>query len=883
MSLTPETRLGPYEVLGAIGAGGMGEVYRARDTKLNRVVAIKVLPEAFARDAERLARFTREAQMLAALNHPNIAHIYGLEEAGPVRALVMELVEGEDLSARIARGPLPPGDALPIARQIAEALETAHEQGIIHRDLKPANIKVRADGTVKVLDFGLAKAMEPVSGPRVDLANSPTITTPAMMTGAGMILGTAAYMAPEQARGKAVDKRADIWAFGVVLYEMLTGRRAFEGEEISDVLASVLTRDPNLTALPGTTPASVRQLLGRCLDKDPKRRLRDIGEARLQLDNAIAGRPDASSAATPAAISTTLPRSRVLWLAVPIASLVAASAAWFVKPATSAPAIRLSIALAAGDQVTTPPAISRDGRMVAYAAGHTGATSKLYLRTLEDFTPRVVADSAGALLPFFSPDGRSIAFFAGGKLRRAPVTGGAATVLTSTPDPRGGVWSDDGRLVYVPGFTAGIWRIAEEGGTPEQLTKPDGVDAGYSHTFPQRLPGTDDLLFSFWGRTFYEALLSTKTKTWRPVTADLGSFLFAAGTYTSSGHLLLNDGAGGVRAAAWTSGTATLARPETVVLDNVHWVASGEPPWIRVADNGSAIYVRSNPSDRHLVWVDRQGRASQLPGDASLFSHASVSRDGRRVTYGFNQALWVEDLATGARTRVLSDVSTITGVWLPGDERIVVSSPMSGDWELYTVGTHGHSEPKLLLKKRFTQHPLDAAPDGTVVYLERHPVTGADLWTLAPDGKTSPLVVTPFNETSARVSADGRYVAYVSDESGRNEIYAVPMSGKGDRVTVSIEGGNGPVWSRDGRELFYRAGDDLMSVDVRMTPSLVLGERRKLLDLSAYDPAYFHEFDVSADGQKFLLIRTDSASRPVRLDVMLNWFEELKSKMNSVR
>jgi serine/threonine-protein kinase len=710
---------------------------------------------------------------------------------------------------------------------------------------------------------------------------SPTITSPAMMTGVGMILGTAAYMSPEQARGKAADKRADIWSFGVVLYEMLTGRRPFEGEEITDVLASVLTREPDASALPGTTPASVRQLLRRCLDKDPKRRLRDIGEARLQLDNAIAGHADPSSIATPAAMPAA--PSRVLWLALPVVALAAAAGAWIFKPEAAAPTTHLSIALPPGDQVTTVPAISRDGRVVAYAAGQTTATSKLYVRSLDEAAPREVPGGAGAAYPFFSPDGRSIGFLAARKLQRAEVAGGGATVIAPAPSGWGGPWGDDDRIVYNPNFSTGLWRVAADGGTPEQLTKPDGADAGYAHVFPQRLPGTNDLLFMFWGKTFYPALLPAATGTWRPLTGNLGTFSNGAGTYSANGYLLVKDRSGGVRGVAWDPGVTTLVNPETLVREDVNFVLGNERPWLNVSDNGTVVSVPGNPTRRRAVWLDRQGRIVDLPGDPMALTYMAVSYDGRRVSYGGGGAMWIADVATGARTRILTDVNVITGAWLPGDERMVISSNLSGDWELYTIGTGGSGTPALLLKRPFVQHPMDVAPDGTIVFMERHPDTGGDILTVTPDGKASPLVVTPFNESAARVSADGRYVAYASDESGRNEIYAMPMSGKGPRVTLSIDGGTGPVWSRDGQELFYRAGDDLMSVQVTMTPSLVAGERRRLLDLSAFDPGYFHEFDVSADGQRFLLIRTEPASRPLRLDITLNWFDELTRKMTSVR
>ena len=873
MALTSGTRLGVYEITGAIGAGGMGEVYRARDTKLNRDVAIKVLPELFATDPERLARFTREAQTLATLNHPNIAHIHGLDESGHVRALVMELVPGDDLSVLIARGPIPLAEALPIARQIAEALEAAHESGIIHRDLKPANVKVRPDGTVKVLDFGLAKALAP-EGASAAADHSPTLT--ARATQMGMIIGTAAYMAPEQAKGKAVDKRADIWAFGVVLYEMLAGRRAFDGDDTSTTLASVLMKDPEWTALPAATPPAIRALVARCLVKDPRQRLRDMGDARLQLEDALAGRGEpAPPVIAPLGVAK---RGRPAWqlaTAMGMIAAAAAAAAWFAKPSSTPPALmRLSIAMPPGEQVTTAPAISADGRLVAYAAGRTAATSQLYLRPLDDFAARAVAGSAGAQYPFFSPDGRTIAFFSGGKLRRASVAGGAAIDLASAPMPWGGTWDLEGRIVFTTGLGSGLWRVPADGGVPEQLTKPDGAARGYAHVFPQRLPGTRDLLFGFWGQTFYGALLSAEDRTWREVTTPARG-MAAVYLFTASGHLLRSDGAGGVMAGRWDPATTSPVTPETPVLENVNWALITERSWIAVSDTGTAAYVPGNPGNRHLVWVDRQGQVSQLPGEASRLHQATLSRDGRRVVYGSISSQWVVDLVTGTRTRVVSDVRSWHGGWLPGDDRLVVSSNKDGDWDLYTVSAGG-GDLTPLLKKPFAQHVQAVAPDGSIVYLERQPATGSDLWTLTPDGRTSALVVTPFNESASSISADGRFMAYVSDESGRDDVYAIPASGQGPRVTVSIDGGTGPVWSRDGRELFYRAGDDLMSVQVRTTGPLALGERRKLLDLSRYDSGYVHEFDVSPDGQRFLLIRTEAQSRPTRLDIVVNWFDELK-------
>ena len=866
--------LGSYQVVAKLGEGGMGVVYRARDTRLNRDVAIKVLPPSFAGDAERVARFTREAQTLAALNHQNIAQVYGLETTADVACLCMELVDGDDLSALVAGGPVAPADALNIARQLADALETAHEQGIVHRDLKPANIKVRPDGTVKVLDFGLAKVWtrDQESGGQ---ANSPTLT--ARATEAGIILGTAAYMAPEQAKGRAVDKRADIWAFGVVLHEMLTGRRAFEGESVAETLGLIFSRELDLTTLPDATPIALKQLIARCLVKDPKRRLRDMGEARLQIEDAIAGR----AAPAPAPVTQApAPRSWPTWqiaAALVLVAGAAAAATWIAGPSPAPPSVRLSIALLPGEQVTTVPAISTDGRLIAYAAGRTAASSQLYVRALDEDAPRPIPNSTGALYPFFSQDGRTIAFFAGGKLRRASVTGAAVVDLAAAATAWGGTFDSDGRIVYTTGLGSGLWRMPADGGTAEQLTKPDGAAKGYAHVYPQRLPGTRDLLFSLWGQTFFGAELSASTGTWRQVTPAVRQ-LAGVAVWVPGGFLVGNDGSGTLVAARWTPGAPAVA-PLTPVIENVQWGLSTERSWVSVAENGTAVYVPGNPTARNLVLVDRRGNVTKVPGDPEAIGQATFSRDGRRIVYGSLKSQWIVDLDTGARTRLISDFRAYHGGWLPGDRRIVLSSNKEGDWELYTMSASG-GEATPLLQRPFAQHVQAVLADGTILFLDRHPVTGPDLWTLSPDGTAAPFLATPANEESANVSPDGRYVAYMTDATGRNEVFVLPRSGKGEPVAVSINGGTGPLWSRDGKELFYRAGDDLVSVDVKTAGSLVLGERRKLLDLSTYDSGAWHEFDVSPDGQRFLLIRTDPAARPYRLNIITNWIEELRRKVS---
>jgi eukaryotic-like serine/threonine-protein kinase len=875
MPLARGTRLGSHEIVALLGAGGMGEVYRARDTKLGRDVALKILPDVFGRDAERLARFEREAKTLASLNHPNIAQVYDAGQTAAAAYLVMELVEGEDLSAHIARGPMAPAEVLAIAKQIALALDAAHEQTVIHRDLKPANIKVRADGTVKVLDFGLAKALDGGPDDRALQANSPTLTNRA--TEAGVILGTAAYMAPEQAKGRAVDKRADIWAFGCVLHEMLTGQRAFEGESVAETLGLIFARDPHslVASLPPTTPAALRSVIARCLVKDPRERLRDIGDARQLIDEAIAGRGETTAVGADAPRKPSAPWvGPARLLAVPTLVAIAAAAGWFARPTPFRSTLRLSMALPSGEQVTTVPAISADGRVVAYAAGRTPGSSQLYLRALDDFAARPVANSADALYPFFSADGRTIAFFSGGKLRRASVDGGAPIDIASAPAPYGGTFDADGRIVFVPGLNSGLWRVSADGGQPEQLSKPDGVAAGYAHVYPQRLPGTRELLFCFWGQTFYNAVFSLDTGKWREVTPPTKALTGC--TITAPGYLVANDGGGNVAVAAWTPSMTSPVNVTTPAIERVYWALTNELSWLNVSDNGTAVYVPGNPEKRNLVWIDRQGRATAFPGEPAPYYQATLSSDGRRVVAGGMASQWILDVATGARRRVVSDARTLLGGWLPGNERIVLSSNKDGDWDLYTIAANG-GDLTPLFKKPLTQHVMAVGTDGTVIYLERQPVTGGDLWKLAPDGTSSPVVVTPFNETGASISADGRYVAYSSDEAGRSDVFAIPISGKGERTMISLNGGMGPTWSRDGRELFYRAGDDLMSVAVNTTGALKLGERRKLADLSGYDAGQFHEFDVSPDGQRFLLIRTDPSSRPVRLDIIVNWLDELKA------
>ncbi len=610
MILDAGTRLGQYEVLAPLGSGGMGEVYRARDTKLGRDVALKVLPDAFTLDRERIARFKREAQVLASLNHPNIAAIYGVEDSTNVHALVLELVEGQTLADRIAHGPVPLDEAIAIAGQIADALEAAHEQGVIHRDLKPANIALRPDGTVKVLDFGLAKALEAAPGSS-DPSLSPTITTPAM-TQMGVILGTAAYMSPEQARGRSVDHRADIWAFGVVLFEMLTGQRLHPGETVSDTLASVLKTEPSWNALPPATPSSLRRVLRSCLEKDPRRRLQAIGDRRLLVDDPV--QPTAMSG-SPGVIIAAVAVAAVLAVA-----LLTLSVVHFREPvavATSLPVARVAIALPSESEVAREIpalALSPDGTKLTYVATQGTAAPQLFLRALDGTAAKAIAGTEGAYSPFFSPDGQWIGFFAQGKLKKVPPAGGAAQVLCDAPSGVGGNWAVDDTIYFVPFNTAGVWRVAASGGTPEEVTKLDRSKGEVGHRWPQALPGGKGLIFTVWvGPGWDEKSLQLHVlATGERRVLSQGA---SSGRYVASGHLVYNrDGAQNLMALPFDLARLQVTGGPAVALAEQVWEGGAEGAQFAVSDAGTMAYVPSHPRryERRLVWVDRQGRVEPL-------------------------------------------------------------------------------------------------------------------------------------------------------------------------------------------------------------------------------------------------------------------------------
>jgi len=864
-------RIGHYELGEKLGAGGMGEVYRARDTKLNRDVAIKVLPRAFAQDSERLARFQREAQVLASLNHPNIAQIYGLEGT----ALVMELVEGPTLAERIAQGPMPFDETLAIARQAADALEAAHDQGIVHRDLKPANIKVRSDGAVKVLDFGLAKAMAS-SNASSDPANSPTLTAHA--TQMGVVIGTAAYMSPEQARGKAVDKRADIWAFGVVLLEMLTGSRLFDGESVSDILAAVLTREPDWSSLPATTPPTIRKLLRRCLDRDPKTRLRDIGEARLLLSEA----PELpASTVPPPAVSTG--RSWTVLALVAVASAVLSIGVWttFRRAAQPSGVTRLSITLPPGQVLTgSGPAITSDGRTIAYVAREGDGVSRLFVRDLARYESTVIPNSEGALQPFFSPDGTRIGFFARRKLLTASLSGGPPTPIADASNvPFGGAWGADGTIVYALGLNGGLLRILSSGGKPEQLTEPDGAAKGYAHVWPRFLPGRNSLLFLMWGGLNVEASGGMQTplpaKTWTQVTQGLWTV-----SYAPSGHLLVGADHG-VQAAAFDPGKPERIHPQTFVVEDVVSMPALSESWFAVSDSGTLVYVPGDLFLGNLVWVDRKGSVTPITSKPESSWDLTLSPDGSRALVEQSMAIWVVDLRRGTRNRVTEDNTGMNGypVWNQDGTQVIFASNRSGDWDLYSAPAAGGAAKRLLTKKGL-QLPGSMAPDGTLLFSDRPSGSSADLWTLKTDGTAAPFLVSSAGKAAAQFSPSGKLIAYVSDETGRDEVYVRSFAKPDDVAAVSTEGGRDPRWSSDGKELFYRRSNTFMAATVSSGGPLAVGESRKLFEIpAAVGRTTFHAgYAVGPDG-RFLVQRLDPRAIPTQINVVLNWFEELKAKV----
>jgi eukaryotic-like serine/threonine-protein kinase len=909
LPFAPGTRLGVYEIVAQIGAGGMGVVYRARDTKLNRDVALKVLPELFVSDTDRLARFSREAQTLASLNHPNIAHIHGLEESGGVRALVMELVEGDDLSQHIARGAIPVDEALPIAKQIAEALDDAHRQGIIHRDLKPANIKLRPDGTVKVLDFGLAKALalEQDSSSPTPKSQSPTITSPAILTGLGIVLGTAAYMAPEQAKGRAADKRSDIWAFGCVLYEMLAGRRPFDGEDMTDVLGAVVRLEPDWDAVPSNVPTPVRTLLKQCLVKDRRRRVADMAAVLFVLEH------QAGVAPTVALPSRS---NRIAWFVAALATIMVIATALValrmsrVTPPASEP-VQFNITApekttfggpAGGGTGRAPQlAISPDGRNIVFVAGAQSAF-QLWLRPLASTESRPIQGTEGSAFPFWSPDSQSVGFFAGGKLKKVAIAGGPPVELTDAAAGRGGSWGPNNVIVFDRASGSGLFRVSSGGGVPTAITKlADGEDA---HRWPYFLPD---------GRHFfYTAVTGTCCPPATPGTIKIGSL----DQNEPATALLPADSS-----AIYVFNRMLFARDQTLMAaafdpDRRQLVGDALPVSARistegsryvsasVSENGTLVFASGGALNTQLTWFDRAGKILGTLADGWIDVNLSLSPDERQVALALrsgtaqNLDVWTIDLARNLRNRVTSDARPEgSPVWSPKGTNIVFGTGSRGvggppeKARLIQTPVNGTGAQEALLEAEGTSSqpcggrrqclvmPTDWSADGRFVL---YTLTGtfpstSDIWALPlfGDRKPFPVIQTEFSEGQGVLSPDGRWIAYTSDETGQPNVHIQPFLHPGAKHRISPNGGRNPHWRADSRELFYLdAAGAMTAVPIDLTASPPAGLATTLFSAGAVS-IINNMYAVTKDGQRFLVNRPESAAA-TPLTVIVNWVSTLR-------
>ncbi len=902
----------------------MGEVYLAHDSGLGREVALKVLPSAFADDATRMTRFRREARVLASLNHPNIAAIYGLEESGLTPALVMELVEGSTLAECIAgyspepaspgvatglshqpaddavkssklrgssqRRPLQLGECLEIARQMADALEAAHEKGIIHRDLKPANVKIRPDGVVKVLDFGLAKAFHsPDSG--VNLNQTHALTASIDPDRPGIIVGTASYMSPEQARGEELDKRTDIWSFACVLYELLTGKPAFGKATLSDTFAAILGGEPEWQALPEGLPTSVRTLLRRCLQKDPKLRLHDIADARIEIEDALRRPGDAETLGEQPKSPTRLPR----WVlaGILLASIMAGVLLSTLRraPPRSRVVTRFVVSLPGSDRLalglTPAVALSPDGSLLVYAADHGGVT-QLYLRSMDRLEATAIPGTEGASSPFFSPEGRWLGFFADGRLKKVSLSGGGALVLCNAPFGRGATWAADDTIIFAPSLASGLFRVSAAGGTPQALTTPDHTQGEFGHRWPEILPGGQELLFTIWrGTNADEArigLLSLETGE-RRVLIEGG----AGAHYLPSGHLVYVRG-DQLLAIPFDFRTQQVWGTPAAILEGVSMGGAGAADFSSSLD-GSVAYISGglHLGVGALVWVDRHGAPQPLPLPPRPYVFPRLSPDGRQLAVGItgtNAGLWLYELSRGTLTRLASTSNVPLPIWTPDGKHLTFRPAAGISSNLYSIPADGSGAAEPLLTSENPQWPGSWTPDGKVLAFQQvDPRTGFDIWILRREGELNPqpFLQSPANEGAPAFSPDGHWLAYVSDESGRNEVYVVPFPGPGGKWQISTEGGAEPVWAWNRKELFYRSGSRMMAVTVATQPAFVAAKRQLLFE-GPYEPGFsgagLPNYDITRDGQRFVMIQgTERPSLPTQITVVLNWSEELKARI----
>ncbi len=895
MALTSGSRLGAYEILGPLGAGGMGEVYRARDNRLRRDVAIKVLPPAFAADPDRLARFEQEARAAAALNHPNILAVHDLGQHDGAPFIVTELLEGQSLREALHGGPLAPRKAIVYGAAIAQGLAAAHERGIVHRDLKPDNIFITADGRVKILDFGVAKLTQPdASGDGLTVALTGPSEGLVPATSAGMVIGTVGYMSPEQVRGGVVDSRSDIFSLGVVLYEMLAGRRPFSGNTPADVMSAILKDDAaDLPVSERRIPPALARIVGRCLEKAPPARFQSARDLAFALDALTSPTDSSPFAAEPGLIGATritggrvVPLGAAL-LATVIVGVVVANVSLRMRPAPADQdrVAKLALAFPDGDAIEYAQGleldISADGRNVVFAARH-GEVTQLMLRALDSTTWQPLPGTNDAYSPFFAPDGKSIGFFARGKLRSITIASNETRELADTPIGRGGSWADDGFIYYVPGNTSGIMKVPSGGGTPVSVTMLDRGKGEVSHRWPQVLPNSRAMLLTVWtgpGRS---------NKTVQVLRFDSGTRETIAvgdtGRYAKSGHVLFGQL------------NALMARPFDVEQLMPTGTAFRTGAAIRIGQEGASYAVsdagnllhipaEENRLDHRMVWVDRSGKVepvAALPPQDIV--NTWLSPDGRRAAFNMHGATFeigIFDFERGSLTPLTNNTTgSQAPVWSPDGRRIAFRGTRNGYRNVWVKAVDGTGDEQQLTRGERLQTPLSWSPDGRhLLYYETDPVRANDIWMLSlADGKAEPIVTAPLSQHDGQWSPDGRWIAYTSEESGGEEVYVLPFPLTGERWRVSTNGGADPLWSRDGRELFYRTAGKVMAVEVRTSRRFSAGTPRALFDDTfAVSPNFTTGYSVAAD-RRFLFsepVRPDPPTRAVQL--VLNWFSELRA------
>ena len=864
----------------------MGEVYRAQDTHLKREVAIKVLPEQFTQDAQRLARFEREAQLLASLSHPNIAAVYSFEHADDLHFLVMELVEGEDLSQKVSRGPLPVEEALQVCLQVAEGVEAAHEKGVIHRDLKPANVKVTPEGQVKVLDFGLAKALEGEI-PAPDISQSPTLTHE--MTRAGVILGTAAYMSPEQARGKAVDKRTDVWAFGCLLYECLTGQQVFGGETTTDILGAIVHKEPDWHSLPQNTPGSIRTLLRRCLEKDLSLRLRDIWDARIELTQSLSEPVAESSIQVVSGGQSPAWKWAIPWGVVGVIMVLAAWVVWnLTSPAPQGttrfvitPPRTVSLGGASPNQL----GISPDGRRIVFQAEYEGRR-QLFLRSVDDFEARHMPGTEDAIgYPFFSPDGHWVAFFTGVELKKVPVSGGSSMVICRSPGSSGGIWKHDGTIIA--GSRSGLWRVSSAGGVPETVTTPDVERGERGHLSPQILPHGDVVLFTVMRESEPPQIATLSLQTRETTTILEGG---RQAYYVPTGHLVYSTNSGTLMAVPFDATRLEVTGEPVPVLEGVRRT----PPLaadFSLSGNGTLVYVSGQEDGRQrtVVWVGRDGQAEPLAEEPlENPRYPRISPDGRQLSLtvgpGGAGSIWIYDLEGRPPYPLMgNDLSASRSVWAPGGKQVAFASGRNPPGLFLMQADRSTMETELLVSSPNRLVVRCWSSDGKeLIFLEAGP-EGNDLMALSLEGERKPRLVVrteyPYNPgdsgAGAALSPDGQWLAYMSGLTGGPEIWVRPYPGPGAPTRISPNGGREPLWGRDGREIFYLEDDKLMAVDVQTQPDFRFEPAKMLFD-EPYRHASRPSYDVGLDGRFVMIQPVEQQAEEAQIRVIQNWFEELK-------